>query len=91
MVKEKNFELYVENNKGRILKDLSSLLHTLEELYDKKPYEYQFSARLDYFYGFSREVFAEERRMKLLTKIRDYLFQKDRVKPRLIAPDRRRK
>ena len=46
-------------------------------------------ASIKYFLGDSHLASTEEK-MKLLTKIRDYLFQGERVKPRLIAPDKRR-
>jgi len=47
-------------------------------------------ACIAYFLG-DTYLASEEERMKLMTRIRDYLFQKDRIKPRLIAPDKRRK
>jgi len=47
-------------------------------------------ASINYFLGDSH-LASTEAKIKLLTKIRDYLFQKERVKPRIIAPDKRRK
>lgn len=46
-------------------------------------------ASIKYFLGDSHLASTEEK-LKLLTKIRDYLFQGERVKPRIIAPDKRR-
>ena len=46
-------------------------------------------ASIKYFLGDSH-LASTEAKLKLLTKIRDYLFQKERVKPRIIAPDKRR-
>ena len=46
-------------------------------------------ASIKYFLGDSHLAYTEEK-MKLLAKIRDYLFQGERVKPRLIKPDKRR-
>jgi len=47
------------------------------------------NASIKYFLGDSHLASTEEK-LKLLTKIRDYLFQGERVKPRIIAPDKRR-
>ncbi len=46
-------------------------------------------ACIENFLGESHKA-SQEKKLIFLTKLRDYLFQGEKVKPRIIAPDKRR-